>query len=248
MRTKIYSLQDENGNIRYIGKTIKNLSKRFSAHLFEARNGLKNHRCNWIRSVLSRGKWPLIFLIGEVEGDGSKEEIAWIKYFREENVKLVNGTLGGEGMTGHNPTEEQLQKMSKAQKGRTCSEETRRKMSEARKGEKNWNYGKHASMETRRKLSEAQKGKYPSQETRKKLSEALKGNKNYFYGKHLSPWNFGKHLSLETRRKLSEAHKGKSLSEEHRCNISMRLKGHLVSENTRRKISESKKAFQLRVA
>ena len=48
-------------------------------------------------------------------------------------------------------------------------------MSEAQKGEKNHNYGKTASEESRKKMSDASKN--PSEETRRKLSEASKGRK-----------------------------------------------------------------------
>lgn len=59
-----------------------------------------------------------------------------------------------------------------------------------RTGEKNPNYGKHLSEESRRKISEAQKGennhmygKHHSEKTKEKLSEANKGEKHPFYGK-----------------------------------------------------------------
>ena len=63
--------------------------------------------------------------------------------------------------------------MSEANKN--PSEETRRKISEAQKGEKNHNYGKTASEESRKKMSDAHKN--PSEETRRKLSVASKGKK-----------------------------------------------------------------------
>ena len=55
------------------------------------------------------------------------------------------------------------------------------------RGEKNPNYGKTLSEETKRKISEAQKGKSHSEETKRKISETMKGKycgeKNHFYGK-----------------------------------------------------------------
>ena len=58
--------------------------------------------------------------------------------------------------------------------GKHHSEETRKKMSEALKGEKNPNFGKHQSEDTRKKLSESLKGRTFTEEWRKKISEAAK--------------------------------------------------------------------------
>ena len=66
-------------------------------------------------------------------------------------------------------------------------------MSEARRGEKNHNYGKIHSEETRRKMSESQIGKTLSKEHIDKIIEGLKGRP----------------VSEETRRKMSEARKGR---------------------------------------
>lgn len=57
----------------------------------------KGHRRNWIGSLLAKGCRPTITLAGEYDGDGSAEERAWIKYFRDDGAVLVNGTEGGEG-------------------------------------------------------------------------------------------------------------------------------------------------------
>jgi hypothetical protein len=57
------------------------------------------------------------------------------------------------------------------------SDETLNKMSEARKG-------KHLSIEARKKLSEYHKGKPLSEETKAKISKATSGENNPFYGKH----------------------------------------------------------------
>jgi len=196
MKTKIYSLQDEYGNIRYIGKTSKSIKERFSGHLREAKKGVDNHRCNWIRSVMARGKWPIVFLIGEVDGDGCKEEIAWIKYFREEGVDLVNETNGGDGQSkGYKPSDVTCRKISeglKGKKGRHHPETTKRKMSLAHGGNGETKIyqrllglrnkkSRFFSPEHRRKLREARKGKTPfkgkhhSQEVIKARTDKLKG-------------------------------------------------------------------------
>lgn len=229
MKTKIYSLQDENGNIRYIGKTIQYLNSRLSDHLSEARHGAKCHRCNWLRNIMARGKWPSIFLIGEVEGDGAQEEVAWIAYFRAKGIKLVNGTDGGDGVTGYK-----------------IAEETRAKLSAIR-GEKHWAYGKHYSAETCRKISKALKGNKcaegccRSKETRKKLSVARKGKiLSEEHKRKIGEAGKGRYPSKETRRKLSEAHRGHVTSEETRRKISEAEKGKIVSAETRIKMSKAR--------
>lgn len=76
------------------------------------------------------------------------------------------------------------------------------------------------------------------------------------YASDLSPWNKGSVYSEEHKQKLSEAHKGKVLSPAHRAkvlaamskrerdedwakNISNGLRGHVVTKQTREKISKS---------
>jgi len=217
MMTLIYALCEPDGEIRYIGKTIRFLSTRFSKHLSRARNGWKSHLFSWLRSVLATGHLPLIQLIGEVAGNGSDEERAWITYGRGEGWRLVNATDGGEGAFGYIHSEESRRKISEAKKGLHHSSKTRQKMSEAHKGQVSWNKGKHPSDETRKKLSKSRKGRTPnlghhhSEESKRKIAEANSGVKNYL---------FGKHLSEQIRRKISGTLKGTHLSEETRLKIS----------------------------
>lgn len=105
----------------------------------------------------------------------------------------------------------------------------RRTNSETHKGEKNHNFGKHHSKETKRKLRDAVKGekscmfgKYLSDATKKKISESLKGEKSYM---------FGKHHSKEVKRKISEKLKGKEVSEKTKTKLSKALKGKYIGEN-----------------
>jgi len=153
MTTKIYVLTEPDGKIRYIGKTMCSLSKRLVAHLGDAKRGVINHRCNWIRSVFSRGYLPAIQLISEVEGDGCKEEIAWISYGRQEEWMLTNETAGGEGMTG-----------------RSVSAASRLKISETLKNNpvRYW-LGKKRSKSTCIKIGLARLGCKATEKTREKM-------------------------------------------------------------------------------
>ena len=85
----------------------------------------------------------------------------------------------------------------------TYSNKTRAKIGAANAialcGEKNPNFGKPLSEETRAKLSAALRGKPLSEEHKAKLSVALRGEKNPMYGKHLSE---------ESRAKIGAANRG----------------------------------------
>lgn len=106
--------------------------------------------------------------------------------------------------------------------GRVCSEESRERYRQANMGERNPSFGKACSEETKEKVRKARlgkassmKGKKHSDRARQKISESHAGERNP---------NFGKTASKETRRKLSEAHKGKKLSEEQKKKISDSVK------------------------
>ena len=85
-----------------------------------------------------------------------------------------------------------------------------------------------------------------SDETRRKMSESLKGHKcNEETKRKISDANKGKIRSEEQRNNISTSLKGRSLSEEHRRKIGEASKGrkHTISEETRKKMSESRKKY-----
>jgi len=172
---------ESNGRIRYIGKTIDSLSRRFQGHLINARSGKRNHRCNWMRSLLKQGITPSIIQIGEVEGDGCREEIAWIKYFRDEGVDLVNATDGGEGTLGFSPSIKTRKKMSLTRKRQLRSLKLRKKIGKASRKWQAINGG-------------TRKGSHPSLATRLKMSD---GHKRWLKA-------HGGHIPIETRRKMKK--------------------------------------------
>jgi len=207
-KTKIYTLLDERGVIRYVGKTSASLLHRMNAHLFETRNGKRSHKCNWIRSMLAAGMLPKIEILNEVDGDGNEEEARWISYFKSVGLELVNGTNGGDGAAGRILSEESRRKISVANIGKKQSAETKEKRRISLTG-------KHRSAEICEKFSDIHKGRKPSEECRKaqllyvtghkpsvetrlKMSEAAKGRG--------TPWLIGKHPSETTRAKMRVAH------------------------------------------
>jgi hypothetical protein len=63
--TFIYSLSDENHNIRYIGKSF-NIKKRLRDHICEAKKGINTRKNRWILSLLNRNIIPLIEIVDEI--------------------------------------------------------------------------------------------------------------------------------------------------------------------------------------
>lgn len=177
----IYVLCDNVGHVRYVGKVTRmTLSGRLSKHLSDARKGIINHRCNWIRSMMESGFIPTIRKIDSVSGDGCQREIEWIRYFKMIGVDLVNGTLGGEGSLGRSATDKTKSAVSLAHKGKPLSEEHKKKIGLAGKG-------RVIPEEQRIKISEArknsapakahaisQKGRVFSDETRRKIREGVR--------------------------------------------------------------------------
>jgi hypothetical protein len=180
-------------------------------------NGQGNRACRRNKNDIKppKDKSRIIYLKQNLtEEEAFKHEIYMIDVFGRKDLGtgiLHNRSGGGEGVSGLIHLEKTKIKMSEARKGeknhnygKTASEETRRKISEAHKGRTH-------SEESRRNMSEAQKGKPVSEKTKRKISEAKKGENHYLYGKTHSE---------ETKIKMSETRKGKTFSEEHKRKIS----------------------------
>lgn len=94
--TFIYTLEDENGNVRYIGKT-SDTKYRLRKHLSESKKK-RTHKEKWINSL--GGKLFLKVLDEVPEDEWSYWECYWINQFKQWGFNLVNGTSGGEGSDG----------------------------------------------------------------------------------------------------------------------------------------------------
>lgn len=182
-KVKIYVLKHPDTlEVRYVGKTIRTLSRRLGNHVANAKGNKHNkHLSNWILKLLEENKRPIIELLEECNYDNWEErEKYWISYYSN----LINLTKGGDGCVGFlhdEKTKEKLRKinlgrkhtpsfkkaMSKRLKGVSFSEEHKAKIALA-------NTGRKASAETRNKLSESHKGIKQSDESRRKRSEAIK--------------------------------------------------------------------------
>lgn len=260
MSSGIYQITNLVNGKCYIGSAV-NLKNRQAVHFSALRKG-QHHNQHLQRAFDKYGETAFLFSILERVED-SEQLIVREQHYLDMlspnyNISPIAGsTLGfrfssemlqkrrawwtadrrrarGDRQRGKSPSAETRAKMSAALRGRPLSEEHKRKLS----GERNHNYGKHLSAETKRKLSVANTGKHHSNETRKKISETLMGHT----------------VSEETRRKIRASLTGQPFSEERCRNISIattgkrhRMYGKHHSEKTRRKISIAQKARWRRV-
>lgn len=218
----VYKHTAPNGKV-YIGVTGRNPKDRFlSGH------GYKQNVLFW-RAIQKYG-WKNIE--HEILQDGLEKDVAYdleqfyIRQYDSTNPeKGYNCSIGGKGGTlGCRMSDKTRENMSKAQSGRKLPEWVCKKISESHKGEKNPNYGKVTSEETKKKLSESIKRSFTPErkakmsesmknyiathpEFKQQMSERMKGEKNRFYGVHMcgkdNP-NYGKKLTDEQKQALSE--------------------------------------------
>jgi group I intron endonuclease len=163
----------------YIGKTVKSLTRRANRHKDDAKagSGACFHRA-LIKYGLESFQWDVLYQSGD-EKKLFEMEIMFIRLLNTMTPNGYNLTAGGQGMSGHLPSQETRVKLHNAQLGNTkgsgkkSSEEKKAKISAA-------NFGKKRSKETKRKLSLVHTGRIvgpPSEETKRKISEANKGKK-----------------------------------------------------------------------
>lgn len=132
----------------------------------------KTHRNTHWNNIVSKTNYEVEILLDEIDYEYAKEkEIEFISLYKRkiDGGTLCNITLGGDGCLGLVHTdeaklkmsipnrgkiisEEQKRKVSEFHKGRKRSEETKRRISEANSGEKNYNWGKKVSEETKLKM------------------------------------------------------------------------------------------------
>lgn len=180
---KIYALKHPDTlEIRYVGKTVRSLSRRLGNHIANAKGNKHNkHLSNWILKLLKDGKRPIIELIEEIPYlNWQEREKYWIKQYDN----LINLTDGGDGCLGFLHNKETRKKCGLANLGRKHTEEFKQAMSKRLKGVplteshkeniRKSNTGKKASEETKKKLSESHKGIIQSEESRRKRSETIK--------------------------------------------------------------------------
>lgn len=125
---KIYTLHDpDTMAVRYCGFTARSLNERILEHIRKSKTE-NNQKANWIRSLISCGKTPVILFVETATEENWKDrERFWISHFIGAGCCLVNSCDGGGGAP--NPTEAVRAKISKSLLGRKHTEEARCKMS-----------------------------------------------------------------------------------------------------------------------
>jgi hypothetical protein len=224
MRVYIYSLSDELGYVRYIGKTKYSLKDRLGAHIRESKKG-KTHKCYWVRSLIKNNHMPTISMLEDIEeGDWETCEQYWISQFKTWGFRLVNQTDGGAGILDR-------------------SGEIYRKISSSNKNRIPWNKGKKMSKDFCKKISKAKTGVKLSQFHKDNISSSSKGRINiisddtkekisktlklkYFNGDIMHPMKNKTH-SIESKNKMSLAKKGKKLSDDTKNKMRLKSMGGL---------------------
>ena len=183
----IYTLSDPRTNeVRYVGKTWQSLEKRLLNHIQSSKKS-KDHRSNWINSLLKKNLNPKIEILAICNRDDwQTEEIYWIKLLKFLGCNLVNQNNGGLGNSGNKLSKTSRTKISKSLTGLKQNNETIQKRISKLKGRKQSSDHIEKSRQSRLKL-------------KRKLSEQ---HKNI-----LSKANKGKKLSIDHREKLLLASK-----------------------------------------
>jgi len=79
--TFIYTLSDKRGNIRYVGKTSREIKKRLYSHIKESQSSKISHKINWIKSLLNNNERPIIEIIDIVP---TTEWVFWEQYWIDQ--------------------------------------------------------------------------------------------------------------------------------------------------------------------
>ena len=84
------------GNIRYVGKTSREINKRLNQHISDVTRKNNHVQC-WIKSLLNNNLKPIITILDEVNvNDWVFWEKHYISLFKTFNFNLCNHTEGGE--------------------------------------------------------------------------------------------------------------------------------------------------------
>ena len=135
MTYSIYTLNDENGNVFYVGQS-KNPTKRFKRHINASKweNIFPVHRK--LRKVLAMGVNPNSILkiieYGIPMKNADNREMFYIKHFKELGIKLKNLTDGGDGFKGITP--EIIEKIASKNRGQKRTPDQIKRVSESLKG------------------------------------------------------------------------------------------------------------------
>lgn len=228
MSSGIYVIRNKENNKIYIG-SASNINKRFSTH----RNNLKNNRHPNIHLQNAWNKYgERSFEFEVVEHVDKKILVEKEQEYIDELQPQYNKRLLANSNLGIKQPASQIEKRAARLIGhpfwglRKQTEETRKKVSASLLGNQRTK-GHKLTDEHKRKVAEAGIGRKHTEEAKAKMSVIAKA----------------KGISSEHMKILIAARKkvGYHFSEEAKARVSAGLMGRVVSEETRRKISESLK-------
>ena len=158
----------------YVGQTKLNFWRRWGAD----GKGYKKDQ-PYFHNAINKYGWDNFEHVILKENLTKEEADYWEKYYiqlwdctnRSKGYNLTNGGDGSKGAKRSEETKEKIRqsklrtklseetkrKIGAASKGHYVSKEVKKKIADAQRGEKNHNYGKTVSEDTRRKMSEARK-------------------------------------------------------------------------------------------
>lgn len=180
----VYGLYDSTG-LRYIGQTTKSLKARLIAHLAPSTLRKRDHRANWLRSLV-QAPTARVITAAFSRDELDRLEMGYIASARDSGHCLVNTTPGGDFKVGL------------LNKGRKATAETREKQRLSMIGK---NVGRKPSPRAIEASRAARIGKPQSAESNAKRSMAMTGMRGH-------KW------TPELRARLVAAHTGKKQSPE----------------------------------
>lgn len=237
----IYALcHPETKEIRYVGKTKRDLRVRLNAHLCEKGD---TRKVRWVAVLKETGLIPEVLIL-EVADEEQWEtrECYWIAFYRELGCDLTNLTDGGDGT--HNLVEEARQRLSETRKQMFADPEFKARMTEVARDTvrrakiSQGLLGRSHSSEHVAKLPQNQPGRKLTEEHKKKIVAGLEGKK--YPGKKVSP------ITLEMARiaNIGNQHtKGRIMPEHERIHRSLANQGQKRSEETRKRQSVARSLY-----
>jgi len=248
----IYKLTNTVSGKVYIGQS-ENLNNREWCHFYRLKRG-EHHNEILQHSYNKHGESSFVFEILEHTENLDNRESYWLNEYGGVSSKDTYNMKDPLTNEYCDYTKKKIRKkflgVDNPNYGNRWSEEQKENLSKKIRG-LSWEerLGKEKARKAKKKLSKSQKGRKHSDETKEKIRQHNVGEKNPAYGKgdrqrgEKNPM-WGKTHTQEVREKLSNLHKGKILSEETRKKMSESAKkrksqkGRKHSDETKEKIRQ----------
>lgn len=175
-------IKKDTNNVFYVGKGTKNRYKDLSMR--------NKYFLNIVHKIGMDNIDIKIIENNLTEQEAFAKEKEYIKYYKDNGIKLANMTSGGEGSSDwyNHLTDEEKERhkeISKSFFGKHHTEETKKKISEANKGRKWDNEHKQLFSDLAKGRESAFKGHKHTDKTKSVLREKALGRSGYWKGKTL---------------------------------------------------------------